>query len=99
MWGNYIPRDDGVINDAFGNASRALSRTPLANNPTLVYKGAPDEQNPGDAPYFGNVGIFVSSGAVVNPDGPWFPDYQGSFPISSQPHLVVPEPWNDPDIR
>ena len=96
MWGNYIPRADGVINDVFAGYSNVLAHTPLAIVRPLLYVDEPDSMD-GNAPFMGTVGIFASRGAIVNPDGPWYPDYMGSLPIAVQPHIITPEPWQSPD--
>jgi hypothetical protein len=55
----------------------------------------PDDSQEGA--WQGTVGIFETVPAIVQPNGPWYPDYTGIVPVSAQQQIVAPEPWTVAD--
>lgn len=83
--------------DSFAGYSDALRRhlLPAIVVPAIDYH-PPDDID--DGAFLGNVGAFEAGlPAIVAPNGPWYPDYDGIVPVSAQQQIVAPEPWMTDD--
>jgi len=78
--------------DAFSAYANALRGRllPARVSPMVDFHPPDDNQ---DGAWQGTVGIFESLPAIVQPYGPWYPDYTGIVPVSAQQQIVAPEPW------
>lgn len=91
----------GAFDHAYDEYSDVIRHTPLARsvNEPLLYQNAPEasgDMSPdlqADGPYYGTVGAFHAAVSVVQPTGPWYPDYGGNVPSDLQPKLRDIEPW------
>jgi len=83
--------------DAFAGYSAILRRNLLpAIVVPLIDTHPPDDIDDGAAT--GTIGAFEAGlPALVQPNGPWFPDYGGIVPVSAQQQIVAPEPWTTDD--
>lgn len=61
---------------------------------TMRDSHVPDDD---EGPYMGTIGVFQQMPAIVTPMGPWYPDYQGTVPVSQQQQITAPEPWESFD--
>jgi hypothetical protein len=90
-----MARNENNAPDSFPDYADAFRRqlNPAIVVP-LVDTHPPDDVN--DGAFLGTVGAFVAGlPAIVVPNGPWYPDYQGIVPVSAQVQIVAPEPWTD----
>lgn len=81
--------------DTFPEYANAFRRqiNPAIVKPLIDYH-PPDDID--DGAFLGTVGAFVAGmPAIVQPNGPWYPDYQGIVPVSAQQQIIAPEPWTD----
>jgi hypothetical protein len=78
--------------DAFGGFAAALRRAllPAIVDP-LVDTHPPDDID--DGAYQGSVASWHGQSALVQPAGDWKVDYTGIIPVSQQPQIKTPEPW------
>lgn len=91
--------DSGVVNDAYGDYSRGLSRVQGAVVDPLLYPDAPDHAGiEGIGPFEGTIGGFSSHGAIAAPLGAYQTTYGGNLPTDQQPQVVSPDPWQSPEL-
>lgn len=79
--------------DAFGDYASAFRRSllPAIVDP-MVDTHPPDDLDNGA--YLGTVGVFhTNNSALVQSSGDWQVDYTGIIPVSQQPQIQAPEPW------
>lgn len=80
--------------DSFADYADILRRNRHAIVAPLIDLHPPDDVD--DGAYQGTVAASVSGlPAIVVPNGPWYPDYQGIVPVSAQQQIIAPEPWTD----
>lgn len=82
--------------DAFSAYANALrgSLNSARISPMVDFHPPDDSQ---EGAWQGTVGIFETVPAIVQPNGPWYPDYTGIVPVSAQQQIVAPEPWTVAD--
>lgn len=89
----------GAFDSSFDDYARTLAGAPGAHVDPLLYPGAPDHSGlGGDGPYMGTVGVFDSHAAIVAPIGDYAATYAGDLPLSVQPRVTAPDPWDNPEL-
>lgn len=88
----------GAMDSSFDEYAEEIRVMPLARVVPLLYTHAPDHTGYDSAPFVGTVGVFDSHAALVAPLGAYPTQYGGNLPVTQQPKVQTPDPWDAPEL-